>query len=106
MATDSVIDEIVDLAVGHDERVANAARQLTAVAISRLNHVLQYGTPQAQQQLLRAFVPALLRQAESKGQNEEIAQLRAEMQALREDMQGYETPPEDEDPPPDIPTDA
>lgn len=100
------VEEIVDLAIGHDERVANAARQLTATAITRLNAVLQYGTPQQQQQVLRAFIPALLRQAEKNEQNEEIAQLRADLAELRAEMHDYETPEEDVEPTPEIPSDA
>lgn len=107
MAEPGTIEEIVDIAIGHDERVANAARQLTSTAIIRINHVLQYGTPQQQQQVLRAFIPALIKQAEKSEQNEEIARLRKDLDELRASKDAYETPAEDEDPIiTEIPTDA
>ena len=100
------VEEIVDIAIGHDERVANAARQLTANAIIELQKMLTYGTPQVKLQLLRSFIPPLIRQAESTGGNEEIAALRREMLELRRDMGEYQTPDEIEEPTPEIPTDA
>lgn len=101
----TTVDEIVDLAVGHDERVSAAARQLTATAIIELNNLLKWGTPQAKLQVLRSFIPPLIRQAQSTEGSEEIAQLRKELAEFREEMTTYETPDEDEDPIPDIPTD-
>ena len=87
----NIVDAIVE-AAAHDQTLAIAARELTTQAILQIDEILQHGTPAAKQQILRSFVPALIRVGEATQVNEEMEQMRNEFRTMMDEMRKYEGP--------------
>ncbi len=110
MGTDGggIIDAIVDVAASQDATLSAAARELTTRAILEIDDILEHGTPAAKQQILRSFVPALIRAGEAQHTNEEMDQMREDFRQLRKEMREHtidEKVQERDEMPEDVPTD-
>lgn len=88
------VDAIVQAALSTDEQLVAAARELTSVALVEIHNILQFGTPAAKQQILRSFIPALVKAGGEKSENQELAELQQRFEAFRAEMMGYEVPTE------------
>lgn len=66
-----------------DPRLRNAARELGYQAIQRAEHLLEYGSPTTQVQLIRSLVSPLLAGTKDKDEDDErIAKVRSELAEL------------------------
>lgn len=91
---DGMIGAIVATATSQDQTLAAAARELTTRAILEIDDILEHGTPAAKQQILRSFVPALIRAGEAQQTNEEMDQMRTEFRSMMDELRKYEGPGE------------
>lgn len=69
-----------------DPAMQKAVRQLAIMAIRKTHHYLQNGSPQVQMQILRSFIPALIREMSKGDEGDGHDQLRAEFESLRREM--------------------
>lgn len=91
-SAEGVIGAIVATATSQDQTLAAAARELTTRAILEIDDILEHGTPAAKQQILRSFVPALIRAGEAQQTNEEMDQMRSEFRSMMDELRKYEGP--------------
>lgn len=88
------VDAIVNAALSTDEQLVAAARELTGIAITEIHGILKFGTPAAKQQILRSFIPALIKAGGEKSENQELSDLKDKFETFRNEMMGYEVPTE------------
>lgn len=87
MATDDGdLANAVASVVMTDPDMQRAVRKLAVMAIRKTNHFLVNGSPQVQMQILRSFIPALIREMARGDDGDEHAELRAEFESLRKEM--------------------
>lgn len=86
--SDGFVGAIVEAASSDDE-IAESARELTTRAILAIDDILMHGTPAAQLQILKSFVPALIRAGEAKQTNEAMDVMRKEFEELRKGVREY-----------------
>jgi hypothetical protein len=84
----SIAGRAVKEAVGQDAELAAKARALADKCIDIANHYLDNGAPQVQLQVIKSIMPAIGRGMSEKGEDESIAQLRAELAALHQAVLG------------------
>lgn len=86
VADNDDLAEAVAAVAATDPQIQAAVRQLAIMAVRKTHHYLRNGSPQVQLQILRSFIPALIREMGKTGDNDEYAQLKAEMESLRREM--------------------
>jgi hypothetical protein len=84
----SIAGRAVKEVVGQDAELAAKARALADKCIDIANHYLDNGAPQVQLQVIKSIMPAIGRGMSEKGEDESIAQLRAELAALHQAVLG------------------
>lgn len=65
-----------------DPEVQDAVKELTLQALRHAAWVLRYGDQAAKNAIMRSLLPALARTIRPSEENDEIAKMRAEMQAM------------------------
>ena len=87
MATDDGdLADAVATVVMTDPDMQRAVRNLAIMAIRKTHHFLQNGSPQVQMQILRSFIPALIREMARGDESDGHDELRAEFESLRKEM--------------------
>lgn len=69
-----------------DPEIQAAVRALAVMAVRKTHHYLKNGSPQVQMQILRSFIPALIREMGKTGDTDEHSELKREFEALRREM--------------------
>lgn len=81
-----VTGEAVTAAVGQDEELATAAHTLAARAIATASQMLTYGSPQVQLKIVISLLPSIGRALAAQTEDEELAELRAQLRGLQTAM--------------------
>lgn len=69
-----------------DDLVKAASRDLAILAIKKVHHYLEYGTPQFQMAIIRTFISSMVRETMKVAGDDENAELKKAFEQLRKDM--------------------
>jgi hypothetical protein len=86
MAENDDLASVIAETAMSDPAMQKAVRNLAIMAIRKTHHFLQNGSPQVQMQILRSFIPALIREMSKGDESDGHDQLRAEFESLRREM--------------------
>lgn len=86
MAEGDDLSQAVAQVAASDPEIQAAVRALAVMAIRKTHHYLKNGSPQIQMQILRSFIPALIREMGKTGDTDEHSELKKEFEALRREM--------------------
>lgn len=87
MTTDN--DDLVDVIAGvaaADPEIAGAVREIALIAIRKLRYYLENGSPPMQMQILRSFIPALIREMNKTSDEDGMGEMKEEFEKLRKEM--------------------
>ena len=76
----------VSRAVESDEQLGTAARALAAIAITTAHDFLTNGSPAMKMKIVSSLLPAIGRALAGQGEDEEMAELRAQLRDLQQSM--------------------
>lgn len=88
MANPTPLSTAITAVVSTDTDLAERARDLAAKAITIANDYLDNGSPRMQLDVIRSIMPAIGRGMSDKGESEDMAELRRQMQTLMEMVVG------------------
>lgn len=86
MAENDDLAEAVASVVMTDPDMQRAVRGLAVTAIKKTHYFLTNGSPQVQMQILRSFIPALIREMARGDESDGHDVLREEFESLRKEM--------------------
>jgi len=73
-------------AVTTDEQLGTAARSLASTAIAVAQQMLDNGPPQTQLRIVTSLLPAIGRALAAQGEDENMAELRAQLRGLQQSL--------------------
>jgi hypothetical protein len=85
VARDPVNTAVGDAVVG-DAELTSAAAHLASTAIAQAQFFLEHGSPAAQLRIVSSLLPAIGRALATQGEDEELAELRAQLRGLQQSM--------------------
>lgn len=86
MAEGDDISSAVAQVAASDPEIQAAVRSLAVLAVRKTHHFLVNGSPQVQMQILRSFIPALIREMNRGEEGDGHDDLRQEFESLRQEM--------------------
>lgn len=86
MSDNDELAQAVAQAAMSDPEMQAAVRKLAVMAIRKTHHYLQNGSPQVQMQILRSFIPALIREMAKGDESDGHDELRSEFETLKREM--------------------
>ena len=81
-----VASEAVTAAVKGDDELGTAARRLAVQAIVTAQQFLTYGSPAVQLKIVTTLLPAVGRALAGQSEDEELAEVRAQLRGLQQAM--------------------
>lgn len=97
---------LVSEAVRQDSEIADRVRQFAHKVLDKAEFLLERGNPYIQSNMVRSLMPSMAKALHERQEDDELAELRREFAALREEMHAPADPAEEQGEIPPAPTAA
>lgn len=80
------VAEAIGQTAATDPEIKARVKDLAMMVLDEVEEALETGAPMTKSQLVRSFLPYLIRSMQDKKESEELAELRADMERLRNEI--------------------